>query len=141
MRFKVKLSELIEPVRTRLSYKDEPKVRGVIPSTLIAIVTWLVAANIPALIMYLGYLVLVSSAQVYNQYEAGRDVGPTLRPFLSVYACMYGAMLFFDGIRGTGIVCYYCCRTWPSIIKSVMFAIFAKRHSSGTSPQFIVIPK
>ena len=132
--------ELIEPVRVKGSYEDEPKVRGVIASFMFATFTTLITTNIPSLLMFAGYLGWIKFAQICNSIEFGHPVGPYYGKFADIYVMIYLAMLFFTTLW-TGLLSYYCFRTWPSFLKCFVFSIFAKRVGSSKGPSFIILQK
>ena|SRR5450631_4335804 len=101
------------------TYDEKPKVRGVFTSFIIAFFTWMISSNMLALVIFTIY-------EVFMYFGTG-NAKPNI-PWGQCYATILMFAMFMDFFAHfTAIICYYQCRTEPSLKQSVLFSLFGRR--------------
>lgn len=102
-----------------MHYNDKPKLRGKFFSTIFAFLTYMVAANMLAMLLYGLYRVcgLVATNPKF-----------VIAPFWLSYTVILMVSMFVDAfMHFTPFVAYYQCRVEPSLREAFMFSLFGRR--------------
>jgi len=114
-----------EPTYDPRPYAEIPKVRGVIYSLIIAFLIWILASVLLSITLFVaGNLwVFLLDGHLYKYDRSSLQ-----------QACLaiFGLALFIEFVaHGSAYIAFLGARTWPSLPKVVLFAMFGKRIGAG----------
>lgn len=101
-------------------YDDKPKLRGVIFSTIFAFITYMIAANMLAMV-------------IYGLYRVGGLIATNpdfkIAPFFLCYSGILLFSMFMDAFgHFTPFIAFFQCRVEPSLREAFMFSILGRRE-------------
>lgn len=114
-----------EPTYDPRPWKEIPKVRGVVTSLLIAFLIWMLASVLLSIALFVaGNLwVYLLDGHLYKYDKSSLQL-----------ACgsIFLFALFIEFVaHGSAYIAFLGARTWPSLVKVTLFALFGKRYGAG----------
>jgi hypothetical protein len=122
----MKFRDKLDPEYDPRPYEQIPKLRGVFVSLVIALLVWVFMAHLLslalALVAYLYVFILDGHVQHITQRE-----------LFSGYVALILFSLFVEFVsHGTAFVCFFACRTYPSLVRAILFSMIGRRYHNGS---------
>ena len=120
----------LEPIYDGKSYEDDPKIRGIIWSLIIALFCWIIASLFVSVFLFcLGqcWIYLMDGHFYKHHFYKHTELH-------AVFGIFVFSMLWEFVGHGTMLAGFWCARTWPSLTKVILYSIFGSRYArSGVS--------